>query len=151
MQWKTGNISKEKFPVFVIFVSIKIILFKIIMKKAFYILSIAILIICAGCGKSKKDKLVGTWKLKSISGSILSATEFETVITIYDNGKWKSKQGVEDSSTGTWILSADEKKVKSVFTDEVDTTLWNIVSLDDELFVYTVNDDTTKITLEKKK
>lgn len=120
------------------------------MKKIFYFLTVIPVILCVACGKPTKDKLVGTWKIKSISGTILSANEIETIITISSDGKWKSKMG-QDSSNGTWTLTDDEKKVRSVFEGETDTTYWNIVLLDDKQFVYTVDKDTTKVTLEKLK
>jgi hypothetical protein len=119
------------------------------MKKTFYFFTVVLIIICAGCSKSTEEKIVGTWKLKSMEGVILTANEFETTITLTDDGKFNSKTGSGEESSGTWLLSDDEKTIEATFA-EGDKTTWHIVSIDDKQFIYTVDTDTQKITLEKQ-
>jgi hypothetical protein len=118
------------------------------MKKVFYILIVAFIVIAAGCGKSTKDKLTGTWKLKSVEGQTLSVDDLNRFITMDADGKLTMKSGNEEKS-GTWVLSEDEKTVDATSTAG-DKETWHIISVDSKEFVFTVDTDKEKYTLEKQ-
>ena len=118
------------------------------MKKVFYLLIAAFILISSGCGKSTKDKLTGTWKLKSVEGQTLTADELNRVVTINADGKFTMKS-IDEEKTGSWVLSEDEKSVEATSTAG-DKEVWHIQSLDSKEFVFTVDTDKEKYTLEKQ-
>lgn len=118
------------------------------MKKVFYFVIAAFIIISAGCGKSTKDKLIGTWKLKNVEGQTLTIEELNRFITINADGKFVMKADDEEK-TGVWVLSEDEKSVEANSTAG-DKEVWHIQSLDSKEFIFTVDTDKEKYTLEKQ-
>ncbi|HNW99017.1 MAG TPA: lipocalin family protein [Bacteroidales bacterium] len=120
------------------------------MKKAIYLLFAALIILAAGCGKSTKDKVVGVWKLKSVQGETLAPQDLQTTITFGTDGKLEMKAAENNGKIGTWALSKDEKSVEAISSEGGDKETWNIKSIDEKEFVFTVNTDTVKITLEKQ-
>jgi hypothetical protein len=119
------------------------------MKRVFYFLMAALMLISMGCSKSTKDNLIGSWQMKSVEGKKLTPEELKIVITMTEDGKFTMKSGEGDQRTGTWLLSEDDKKIDAT-SAEGDKEAWNIVSVDEKTFVFTVDDDKDKITLEKK-
>ena len=91
--------------------------------------------------------LIGKWQLSKVGVETLSATEQGATIDFRQDGKLIIK--VDSSvSEARWELSKDEKAV--VLSDpDNEKKNWMIVSLTSNEFVYTEENDTTKITLIK--
>ena len=119
--------------------------------KKLIILSLAVsLIIIAGCKKSAKEMLTGTWKLKSEEGVKLTPEDKQNTMIFTPEGVLTMKMGTE-SHSGKWMMGADDKSVKVIPpAGEGDTTLWNIESLDTKEFTFTAGEPKHKVTLEKQ-
>jgi hypothetical protein len=119
------------------------------MKKIMYFGLIISFIIVAGCGKSVKDKVTGTWKLKSVEGQTLSKEELASAtITFNSDGKLAATAGTEKME-GTWELAKDDKSLTIAMKGSADKQVWNIQSITDNEFVYTQENEKNKITLMK--
>lgn len=118
------------------------------MKKTIFCLCAVFVLIFAGCSKSTKEKLEGTWKLKSVEGQTLTADELNRFVTLNNDGSLGMKFGTEEKS-GKWVLSEDEKTVEAT-TTEGDKEVWHIQTVDKKELVFTVDTDKEKYTLEKQ-
>ena len=119
------------------------------MKKIMYFGLIISFIIAAGCGKSVKDKVTGTWKLKSVEGQTLTKEDLESAsITFNSDGKLLATAGTEKME-GTWELGKDDKTLTIGMKDGGDKEVWNIQSITDNELVYTQGDQKEKVTLMK--
>jgi len=119
------------------------------MKKIIYFGLIVSFIIAAGCGKSAKEKVLGTWKLKSIEGQNLTQDELKNAnITFTSDGKVIAVAG-KDKMEGTWDMAKDEKSLSIGFKESNEKDVWHIVTLTDNEFSYTQGDKKEKVTLGK--
>ncbi len=119
------------------------------MKKIMYFGLIISFIIAAGCGKSVKDKVAGTWKLKSVEGQTLSKEELESAtITFNSDGKVMATAGKEKME-GTWEIGKDDKTLMIAMKEESEKEIWSIQSISDNELVYTQGAEKEKITLMK--
>jgi hypothetical protein len=119
------------------------------MKKLMFVALIMSFIVAAGCGKSAQEKLLGTWKLKSVEGQSLSKEVLDnSIITFEKEGKLSAVSGPESKIEGAWEMSKDEKSLTISFKDMGDNKqVWNIQTLTEKEFVYTQGTEKEKITL----
>ncbi len=121
------------------------------MKKITLMLIVIAMVVFAGCSKSVKDKIEGTWKVKSVEGQTLSAEELGSAsMTFLADGTFKAKNQDREMG-GTWTVADDEKTVTLKFKEDKDSfdEIWKIVTVTEKELVYTVGTDTEKITLFK--
>ena len=120
------------------------------MKKIMILCLMIGVIITTGCGKSVKEKITGSWKLKSIEGETLSKEDLANASITFDaDGKLSATSGTDRKMDGTWELGKDEKSLTITFKDGASKEVWNILSLTDIELVYTSGDAKEKITLGK--
>jgi hypothetical protein len=118
------------------------------MKKYCLLLIAATIVVFSGCTKSVKDKMVGTWKVKSIEGEKLTQEELNSAsMTFIADGTFKAKN-TEREMEGTWIVAKDEKSLTLKFKENFEE-VWKIQSLTEAELVYTTDNQPQKVTLIK--
>lgn len=119
------------------------------MKKICLLIIVSTIVVFSGCTKSVKDKMLGTWKVKSIEGVNLTQEELNSAsMTFVDDGTFKAKNQ-EREMGGTWIVAEDEKSLTLKFKEENFEEVWKIQTLTDAELVYTTGDQPEKVTLIK--
>jgi len=117
------------------------------MKKMILVGLILSFIIAAGCGKSAKDKVLGTWKLSKVEGENLTKEELNATMTFNTDGKFAATAR-DEKMEGKWEMAEDGKSLTLTF-EENDKEVWNIQELTDAKLVYTQGDEKEKIELVK--
>lgn len=118
------------------------------MKKYCLLLIAATIVVFSGCTKSVKDKMAGTWKVKSIEGEKLSQEELNSAtMTFIADGTFKAKNA-EREMVGTWTVAKDEKSVTLKFKEGFEE-VWKIQSLTETELVYNSEVQPQKVTLIK--
>lgn len=118
------------------------------MKKIIFAGLILSLIIAAGCSKSAKEKLAGSWKLSAVEGQTLSMEELKSTMSFTEDGKLSLKSAQGNEKNGTWEISEDGKTI-TVKSTEGETEVWNVQKLEDKILEIKIGADKEKITLEK--
>ncbi|MFH0895605.1 MAG: lipocalin family protein [Bacteroidota bacterium] len=114
------------------------------MKKIIGIVLIIVAISFAGCSKSVKDKLVGTWKLESIEGRDIKNLP-QSTLEFKEDGVATEK--MEDLSRDyQWKLSDDETEL--IIIDKGKDKKMKIESLEGNTLV--IKGDNGKVTLKKQ-
>ena len=117
------------------------------MKKMIFIGLILSVIISAGCGKSAKDKLLGTWKLNKVEGETLTQEELNATMTFTTDGKFAATAR-DEKMDGTWELAEDGKTLTLTFKEN-DKEVWNITEITDAKLVYKQGNEKESIELVK--